>query len=131
MTEMPIGGTLNADAIITGSSASEFTGRATLTHREGRSTSTIVAEGSVAPSDSMRMRLDVRLTPLSLELVEHFAPKTDFRGDLRGTGELRGTPAICGRRFALQLPAGTMDVDGTLTCIGDSWIRGDGASACG
>jgi translocation and assembly module TamB len=122
MTEMPIGGTLNADAIITGSSASQFTGRATLTHREGRSTSIVVAEGSVAPSDSMRMRLDVRLAPVSLELVEHFAPKTDYRGDLRGTGELRGTLRRLRTTLALQLPAGTMDVDGTFDFASE--IRG-------
>jgi translocation and assembly module TamB len=122
MTEMPIGGTLSADAIITGSSASQFTGRATLTHREGRSTSTIVAEGSVAPSDSMRMRLDVRLTPVSLELIEHFAPTTDFRGDLRGAGELRGTLRDLRAKLALQLPTGTMDVDGTFDFASE--IRG-------
>jgi translocation and assembly module TamB len=122
MPELPIGGTVNADAIISGSSSSQFTGRATLTHREAGSTSTIVADGSVAPSDSMRMRLDVRLTPVSLQLVEHFAPKTDFRGDVRGTGELRGTLRDLRATLALQLPAGTLDVDGTFDLASE--IRG-------
>jgi len=112
VTDMPVGGTANIDALISGSSASQFTGRATVTHREAGATSTIVAEGSVASRDSLRMRLDVRLTPLSLEVVQRFAPKTDLRGDVRGTGELRGTLRDLQAVLALQLPRGTMDVDG-------------------
>ncbi len=110
--EMPVGGTVNADAVITGSTATQFTGRATVTHRDAGATSTIVAEGSVVPRDSMRMNLDVRFTPVSMDLVERFAPKSDLRGDIRGTGELRGTLRDLQAKLALQLPAGTMDVDG-------------------
>lgn len=121
-TNMPVGGTVNADAIITGSTTTQFTGSATVTHREAGATSTIVAEGSVAPGDSMRMRLDVRFTPVSLELVERFAPKTDFRGDIKGTGELRGTLRDLQAKLALQLPAGTMDVDGRFDLASE--IRG-------
>ena len=113
MAEMPIGGTANVDAVVSGSSATQFTGKATITHRE-TATSTIVAEGSVAPSDNMRMNLNVRLTPVSLELAERFAPKTDFRGDVRGTGEIRGTLRELRAILALQLPAGTVNLDGTF-----------------
>jgi|GEM_PF-1201680 len=113
MNEMPVGGTANIDAVISGSSTTQFSGRATVTHRE-KATSTIVAEGSVSPRDNMRMDLKVRLEPVSLELAERFAPGKDFRGDVRGTGEIRGTLRDLKATLALQLPAGTANIDGTF-----------------
>ena len=113
INEVPIGGTANVDAVISGSSASQFSGRATITHRES-ATSTIVAVGSVSPRDNLRMNLNLRFTPVSLELAERFAPKTDFRGDVRGTGEIRGTLRDLRATLALELPTGTATLDGTF-----------------
>ncbi|HEX6944360.1 MAG TPA: translocation/assembly module TamB domain-containing protein [Gemmatimonadaceae bacterium] len=113
VAEVPIGGTANIDAVVSGSTASQFTGKATITHREA-ATSTIIAEGSIAPRDQMRMNLGFRLAPLSLELVERYAPKTDFRGDVRGTGEVHGTLRDLRASVALQLPSGSATVTGTF-----------------
>jgi hypothetical protein len=110
---VPVGGTANVDAVISGTSASRFNGRVTITHREVE-TSTIIAEGSVAPRDNMRMNLALRLEPVSLELAERFAPETDFRGAVRGTGEVRGTLRDLRATLALQLPTGTATLDGTF-----------------
>ena len=112
--DLPLGGTANIDAVISGSTASRFTGAATVRHYEGGHTSTLVAEGSVAPRDSMRMDLDVRLTPISLELVQRFNPDFDLRGEVRGTGKVLGTLSNLQTNFDLELPAGTVGLDGTF-----------------
>jgi translocation and assembly module TamB len=67
----------------------------------------------------MRLQLDLRLTPLSLELAEHFVTGTDLRGDLRGTGEVRGTLRDLHTTLALQLPAGRVDLDGRFDVVSD------------
>src|SRR5688500_10727464 len=72
VAEVPIGGTANIDAVISGSTATQFSGKATIIHRE-RATSTIIAEGAIALRDRMRMNLGLRLAPLSLEVVERYA----------------------------------------------------------
>lgn len=118
--DLPLDGTVSADAIVNGSTASRFTGRAALTHRDGRAISTIIAEGEVVPRDSMRMRVDVRLAPLSLEIAQAFAPETDFTGDITGRGELRGTPRRLDATLALQLPAGAIDGEGNVDLRGDA-----------
>jgi translocation and assembly module TamB len=113
VSEMPIGGTANVDAVISGSTATQFTGKATITHRE-TATSVIVAEGSIAPRDHLRMNVDLRLAPLSLEVAERYAPATDFRGEVRGTGHLTGIWRDLRADFALQLPTGSANANGTL-----------------
>lgn len=112
--DLPIGGTVNVDAVVTGSTASRFNGTVTVRHYEGGNTSTLVAEGSVAPADSMRMDLDLRLTPISLELVQRFAPERELRGEVKGTGELRGTLSNLHSIFDLELPSGQVRLDGTF-----------------
>lgn len=106
------GGTANIDAMVSGSTSSQFTGRATVTHREAV-TSTVVAEGSLAPRD-MRMNLKVQFSPVSLELAGRYATETDFRGDVRGTGTVQGTPRDLRAVMALQVASGTVDLDGTF-----------------
>jgi autotransporter translocation and assembly factor TamB len=112
--DVPLGGTVNVDAVVSGSTASRFTGAATVRHYEGGNTSTLVAEGSVAPKDSMRMDLKVRLTPISLELVQRFNPARDLRGELRGTGEIKGTLSNLRSTMDLELPVGAIRLDGTF-----------------
>ena len=114
VSDMPLEGTVDADALVSGSSESQFTGRATVTHRDNGDESTLIARGSVAPDDSMRMALDVELAPISLKLADRFAPRVGFRGAITGTGKVNGTPHNLRTTLALQLPAGTTDVDGTF-----------------
>jgi translocation and assembly module TamB len=106
------GGTANVDAVVSGSTSTQFSGKATVTHREAV-TSTVVAEGSLAPRD-MRMNLKLQFTPVSLELVERYATETDFRGDVRGTGTVQGTPRDLRAILALQVASGTVNLDGTF-----------------
>ena len=113
VAEVPIGGTANIDAVISGSTATQFSGKATITHRE-TATSTIIAEGAIALRDGMRMNLGFRLAPLSLEVVERYAPQTDFRGNVRGTGEVHGTLRDLRASVALELPSGSATVTGAF-----------------
>ena len=112
--DMPLTGTVNADAVVSGSTDSRFTGRATVTHRDNGDESTLIARGSVAPDDSMRMALDVELRPISLKLADRFAPSVGLQGVITGEGKVSGTPGTLKTTLALQLPAGTMGVDGTF-----------------
>ena len=113
VNEMPVGGSANIDALVSGSTATQFSGRATITHRE-KATSVVGAEGSIAPGDQLRMNLKLKFEPVSLELAEAFAKETDFRGNVRGTGEIRGTLRELKATLALQLPEGTANLDGTF-----------------
>lgn len=117
--DLTVGGTANVDALISGSASSRFSGRATVTHREAGETSTIVATGSVAPRDSMRMQLDLRLEPVSMALVQRLTQAKDLRGEVRGTGELRGTLRDLHAVLALQHPAGSVEVDGRFDLASD------------
>ena len=109
-----IGGTLDVDALVSGTSASRFTGRATVVHNEDGNRSSLVATGSVAPADSGRMDLQLRFEPVAIETFQRFVPGTDVRGNLTGTGALRGTRRNQHTTLALRLPTGTVDVEGDL-----------------
>jgi translocation and assembly module TamB len=113
VNDMPVGGSANIDALVSGSTATQFSGRATITHRD-KATSVVVAEGSIAPGKQLRLDLKLKLEPVSLELVESFARETDFTGNVRGTGEIRGTLRDLKATLALQLPEGTAHLDGTF-----------------
>ncbi|HEX6313494.1 MAG TPA: translocation/assembly module TamB domain-containing protein [Gemmatimonadaceae bacterium] len=116
--DLPIGGTANVDAVVSGASNTQFTGNATITHREVV-TSTVSLAGSIVPSNRS-MDLHVRLTPISLELAQRFAPETDFQGNVRGSGTIRGTFSDLHANLALQLPSGAVDVDGTFDLMSDT-----------
>jgi translocation and assembly module TamB len=116
--DLPIGGTANVEAVVSGASNTRFAGNATISHRDVAS-STVILAGSIAPS-SRSMDLHVRLAPLSLELAQRFAPETEFQGNVRGSGTIRGTFSDLRADLALQLPAGTVDVDGTFDLASDT-----------
>jgi translocation and assembly module TamB len=111
--EMPVGGTVNVDAVVSGSSNTQFNGHATITHRE-KATSTLVADGSVSARGDKQVNLKVRLEPVSLELLEDFTEETNLLGEVRGTGEIRGTLRDLKATLALTLPSGTAHMDGTF-----------------
>lgn len=115
VAELPVEGTLNVDGVVSGSSASRFSGNARFSHHHSGASSTVVAEGTVAPSDNMRMQLHVQLVPLSMDLVERFASGLDLRGAVRGTGEVSGTPANFRAVLNLELPQGTLGADANIT----------------
>jgi translocation and assembly module TamB len=111
---MPFGGTLSADATVSGSSQSKFTGHFTATHQESGEVSRVTGDGWVAPPDHMRMDVSMRLFPVSLELVQQYTPKVDLRGTMGGAGRVWGTPRELEGHLALVLPEGNVDIDGTL-----------------
>jgi hypothetical protein len=112
--DLPLEGTVNLDATVSGSSSRAFSGTATVTHRDNGDASTIRAEGTVALADSVRMDLDLQFAPVSLEVVQRFFTGIDFHGDVSGLGELHGTRRDLRAEFSLWLPTVTVDVDGTF-----------------
>ncbi|MEP7346308.1 MAG: hypothetical protein ABI877_13630, partial [Gemmatimonadaceae bacterium] len=120
-TESPIGGTVDATAIVTGSTGSRLRGTFVAVHHENGNDSRVEGEGTVAVSDSMRMDLKLQLRHVSLELAEHFAPETDFRGNVRGTATLQGTPRDIASRLDLIVPGrGTVNGDVTYRLPADT-----------
>jgi autotransporter translocation and assembly factor TamB len=110
----PIGGSITAQATLTGSTASRIGGPYQLLHSEGRSLSRINGDAQFHMRRGLDMDVGMRFAPLSLELLEHFATKTDFQGNVEGTGHLRGTPRDLAGWLRLTLPdSGTLNLEGT------------------
>ncbi|MGH7709770.1 MAG: hypothetical protein ACREOG_00710, partial [Gemmatimonadaceae bacterium] len=115
-----LGGVVNANATLSGSTATRLQGPYRLVHNDAGTVSRIEGEGSIAVK-GMRMDIGMRFQPVSLELAERFATKTDFRGAVTGTGRLRGTPRDLAVRLDLNLPdTGTVEVDGTYKTPNDN-----------
>ena len=112
--DVPVGGTVTAVATLSGSTASRIGGPYRITHNENRTISHIEGDGTLAVRDAMRMDIGMRFAPVSLELVEHFVKETDFRGNVTGTGRVRGTPRDFAAWVNLTVPdSGTLEVEGT------------------
>ncbi|MGQ0643421.1 MAG: translocation/assembly module TamB domain-containing protein [Gemmatimonadaceae bacterium] len=115
-----IAGFVNADATFSGSTSSQLGGSYQLVHNDAGVVSRVDGEGSIAPKAGMRMDMRMRFRPISLELAERFATKTDFRGDVTGTGRVRGTPRDLAVRLDLRLPdTAAVQVDGTYKTPND------------
>ena len=110
----PLGGMFTLHTTLTGSTASTLSGPFNLTHADDGAISRFIGTGSIAPKNAMAMNLEFRMTPLSLELVQRFMPKPDLRGEITGTGRVRGTPDAMEAHLALLLPAGTLGIDGSF-----------------
>lgn len=95
----PLGGTVNLDATVNGSTTGALTSDFVVTHALHGTRSLVRGRGTVSPADSMRMDVELRFAPVSLEVAQAFAGETDLRGELTGTGRIRGTP----QRFDAQL----------------------------
>jgi translocation and assembly module TamB len=111
---LPVGGTITADATVSGSVAATLTGSFSVTHRENGSLSRIAGTGTVAPRGTQQMNVVARLTPLSMQLAQDFAPNAPVRGEITGMARVSGTPRDLEAHAALVLPAGTLDADGNL-----------------
>jgi hypothetical protein len=114
LDSLPVGGVVDAEAELHGALAETVAGRARFTHRDGAVVSSMTADGSIVPSDSMRLLLDLRFHPVSMELVQHITRGVDLRGAVTGTAELRGAARNLAITASIDLPAGTVDADGTL-----------------
>ncbi|HEX7121079.1 MAG TPA: translocation/assembly module TamB domain-containing protein, partial [Gemmatimonadaceae bacterium] len=90
--DFPLGGEVDARATVSGSTTSAFRGGFTVTHALNGDASQMTGTATVTPADSMRMDVQWRFQPLSLAVASAFAGEQEFRGDLIGTGQLRGTP---------------------------------------
>ncbi|HJU73529.1 MAG TPA: translocation/assembly module TamB domain-containing protein [Gemmatimonadaceae bacterium] len=113
--DLPIGGVLNANATLSGTTASRLRGPYNLVHNENGNVSRISGTAAVALRQGPRMDVTMRLQPVSLELAQRFVEKTDIRGEVTGSGRLQGTPRDLGVILDLNLPdTGFMHVEGTL-----------------
>jgi hypothetical protein len=112
--DIPIGGTVTAQATLSGSTSSRIGGPYQLTHSEGRARSHISGEGTVAVRDGLHLDIGMHIRPLSLELLQHFARSTDFQGNVTGSGHLQGTPRDLAGWFRFALPDRSgIDIEGT------------------
>lgn len=112
--DVPVGGTITAVATLNGSTASRIGGPYRLTHSENGNVSRIEGEGSVAVRDGMRMDIGMRLSPVSLDLLQHFVKETAFQGNVTGAGHIRGTPHNLAAWLNLTMPdSGRIGIDGT------------------
>ena len=107
-------GVVTIDATLSGSTASRLRGPYRLVHNENGIISRVDGEGSIAIRDSSRLDVGMNFKPVSLELVEHFIDSTDVRGEVTGTGRLRGTPRSFATTLDLNLPdTGFAHIEGT------------------
>ena len=115
-----IGGVADIEATLSGSTASQLRGPYRLVHDDSGVISRVAGDGSIALKAGPRVDIGMRFEPVSLELAERFAPKTDFRGEVTGSGRLRGTPRDLAVRLDLKLPdSATVHVDGTYLTPND------------
>jgi translocation and assembly module TamB len=115
-----IRGTFDAQAVLSGSSASRFTGSGTLRHHDNGVTSTVSVEGDVAPADSVRMNLRVTSLDVPLAAITRNNPRVGLTGRVTGSGTISGTPRSIVSTMTLQLPAGTVDAEGRLRRVGET-----------
>jgi translocation and assembly module TamB len=107
----PLGGTVDANATINGSTASRLVADVNLVHEENRARSRIVGVATIVPSDPMRFDAEVRLEPLALEIARRFMPDADLRGEVRGTARVSGTPTVLEGTTTLDVATGTARID--------------------
>ncbi|MEW5916053.1 MAG: translocation/assembly module TamB domain-containing protein [Gemmatimonadota bacterium] len=108
-----IGGTVRLESTLSGSTAGQIGGPYRLVHNDSGIVSRVEGNAYLTPSAGMRMVVGMRFMPVSLELAERFAPKTDFRGTVLGTGRLSGTPRALTVLLDLELPdTATVHVEG-------------------
>jgi translocation and assembly module TamB len=115
-----VGGVVNAEATLNGSTALTLRGPYRIVHNDNGIVSRIAGEASIAPKAGMRMDIGLRLEPLSLDLAERLVQGTDFRGEVTGSGRITGTPRDLALRMDLELPgAGGLLVEGTWATPND------------
>ncbi|MGQ0766105.1 MAG: translocation/assembly module TamB domain-containing protein [Gemmatimonadota bacterium] len=101
---LPVDGAVDVNGVVSGRSSTALGGRMTLTHVDRDARSVVVADGSVGTRGSRSLNVDLDLRPISLELLQRFAPETDLNGDVRGTIQLRGAVRDLRGDLNLYLP---------------------------
>lgn len=80
---LPVGGTLEGTAILTGAPGAPLDVRGDVVHREGGERSRIAGTVELRPGD--RAHVDVRLRPLSLVTAGRFVPGAGLHGEVSGS----------------------------------------------
>ncbi len=111
---LPLGGTITADATVSGVPTARISGRFALTHSENDATSHIRGEGSVDVRGRMPTDATLHLDPVALATAQRFAPDTKLQGVVRGDATLRGTRDEMHVKLGLTLPEGRVESDGTF-----------------
>jgi translocation and assembly module TamB len=93
--DLPPGGIVTGALAVDGAPARMLQVDGTLRHQDARlGTSEVGVSGGIALQAPVRFSsLDLRLQPLSMRLVQAFAPDLPIGGTLRGTATLNGSPA--------------------------------------
>lgn len=112
--DLPLGGTITADATVSGSPSARLAGRLSVTHRESGVQSRVHGRGWVDVRGRMPTDVTLRLDSVPLAMAQRFAPETELRGAIRGDARLRGTRDDMNVRLALTLPEGTVESEGTF-----------------
>ncbi len=89
--DLPLGGTLEGSAALTGSPSSRLEIDGDIVHVEGSERSHVTGGGQVATGPEGVVDLSVQLQPLSLQIAGQFAPQLGLRGQAEGNLDASGS----------------------------------------
>jgi hypothetical protein len=116
---LPIGGTIEGDATVSGASADGWRVRGDLTHVERGARSRVSGTGSYV-ARTKQLAADATLAPLSLATLGRFAAGAGLRGTVTGRVHAEGTTRDLRLRGALRSASG----GGSLDVRGSAALRG-------
>ncbi len=112
---LPVDGSVTAEATITGSPSATLTGPFNVVHRERGVSSRVYGVATARAGSTTWFSADLHLDPVSLELVRDFAPRSTLQGTVSGTARVEGTPRALTAHADLVVPGGgTVVADGHL-----------------
>ena len=91
MPSLPVAGTVSGTATLDGTTATQLTVVADVTHVQDGAVSSIAGRGAVRLAGGAWMNLDLRARPMSLALLGRFVPALGLRGAAAGPIRLTGT----------------------------------------
>jgi translocation and assembly module TamB len=116
--EIPLGGVLSGDAVVSGTPREGWTVRGDLTHVERSARSHVIGNGRYQASGK-RIFADATLEPLSLVTVGRFAPSAQLRGSVSGRVHAEGTTRDLRLNGVLRSrDAGSLDGRGSIALAG-------------
>jgi hypothetical protein len=116
---LPVGGTLEGNATVSGGMSEGWRVRGDVVHVDRGARSHLIGSGSYA-TGTHRLAADVRLAPLSLATVDRIVPSARLRGDVTGEVRAEGTPRdlrVAGSVHSVA-SGGAIDVNGSVALRG-------------
>ncbi|MEP6999730.1 MAG: hypothetical protein ABI969_04590, partial [bacterium] len=116
--KIPLGGTLNGTAVVSGTQRDGWSVRGDVTHVEHDARSRVVGNGRYQ-ADGKRIVGDATLLPLSLITIGKFAPAAELKGSVTGRVHAEGTTRDLRVNGALHSESGgSVDGHGTVVLAG-------------